>query len=102
MEDYLSSSSEDEVFVSDSSDDFLFFGSSEEEEEVYDINKPGSSGLNTKWKEKFQKDNYVDARYFKKWYIVQVLGSSEIKDNSGVTIYFNLKFTEIKGENKFS
>lgn len=103
LDDFYSSSSDDEIFVSDSSDDNFLSDkptSDEDEPHLSDLNQPGTSGV-SKRIEKLQKDNYVAACYDKQWYIAQVLDSTDIIDEKGVAIYCSLKFTEIKGDNKF-
>lgn len=72
--------------------------SDEEEEDIYANENPGTSGLKTKLK----NDGYVAACYGKNWYIAQILGTNEIRDENGFAIYFKQKFTEIKGKNKFA
>ena len=70
------------------------------EEEIYDVNEHGTSGFNINQQKKPKTNNYVAACCDRKWYITEVLGTSN-DDTQGAT-YYCLKFTENKGENKFS
>lgn len=109
-----SSSSEEESeesFVSDCTADNLesFLSSSDEFEaedakpnlKSFDEGVPGPSGLqNYHMEPEPKRGDYVAAIYENEWYLTTVISISKMPPPINAQ-YFHLKFTEIKGENKF-
>ena len=85
---------------SSDSDLSLVLQENSDEEEIYDVSEPETSGLNTNQQKESQTNDYVAACYNRKWYIAEVLCTSD--DDAQEATYYYLKFTVNEDENKFS
>lgn len=106
--DESSSSADDVSFVSDSSDDLIISDDSDEfGVSLLDPDMPSTSGVQPKLKLKpesrvLNENDFVAAVYDGQWFIASVLGISETGEKELKTKYIHLRFTETKGENKFT
>ena len=57
--------------------------------------------VNSKQENPPKERDYVAAVYEKEWFLEFALGVQEIDENGTKLKYFNLRFTEKKGDNKF-